>query len=790
MHSDVSITLPAAAEIAPVSGQAALSLNIGPTISNHEQPSLSIVIPTRNETDNIEPLVGALKQALANVAMEIIFVDDSDDGTVAAIKGVQAQGLCDVRLIHRPSDRRENGLSGAVVEGMRAARSDWICVMDADLQHPPEVISNLIARAAEANVDLVVASRYCAEGDTGNFGRKRTAVSRISASAAAVLFPKRLRGVTDPMTGFFLVRKSAIDIEALRPRGFKILLEILVRTSGLRVAEVGFHFGERHAGQSKASLAEGKRYLAHLWQLRFGEGSLYFTLFMLVGISGLLVNTLLLALATEVFGLHYLMSALLATQGSTLWNFALTERWVFADRQRRQGWVMRLVIFFLMNNLALTLRGPMLYLLTSLIGIHYLISNLISLGALTAVRYAIADNLIWSGAKSKKRTASIFNYDIHGVISVVSDAWLPELERFLIDTPIEKPTLRVQIWKPNAPRNLKASTPDVPSMQYDEGLGPFGFGISITLGETIDVIATPMLRWSPHVLYTNVVEPILRWTFVQRNYALVHGACISFGQDAFMITARTDTGKTTTILRLLDQQRRATDTGSFLSDDLTLVSPDGRVMTYPKPLTISAHTVAAINTPRLSQSERLTLPLQSRLHSREGRKFALWLSQHRLPVATINTLVQLLVPPPKYHVQQLVPHARVTNEARLNGLIIIERGGDEDVSLENKEGLDILLANCEDAYGFPPYETIKTFLHNAHAQDLPAIEREIIGQSLQNLPTTLLRSSSMDWSRRIPMLVTGSAPRGDWDLRERSVGGDDLRERSVGGDMAVGLSST
>ena len=83
MHSDVSITLPAVAEIAPVSGQAALSLDIGPTISNHEQPSLSIIIPTRNETDNIEPLVGALKQALANVAIEIIFVDDSDDGTVA-----------------------------------------------------------------------------------------------------------------------------------------------------------------------------------------------------------------------------------------------------------------------------------------------------------------------------------------------------------------------------------------------------------------------------------------------------------------------------------------------------------------------------------------------------------------------------------------------------------------------------------------------------------------------------------------------------------------------------------
>src|SRR6266498_3614961 len=681
------------------------------------QPALSVVLPTRNEAENIEPLVRRLEQALSGISLEIVFVDDSDDGTVAAIEAVQSQTRSSIKLIHRQPGRRTNGLSGAVVEGLRAAEAPWVCVMDADLQHPPEVISDLMAHAAEANADLVMASRYCAQGDTGNFGRKRTAVSRMSASVAGMLFPTRLRGVTDPMTGFFLVRKAAIDIESLHPRGFKILLEILVRTPGLRLAEVGFHFGERHAGQSKASLQEGMRYLSHLWGLRFGEGSLHFLLFLLVGISGLLVNTALLALATEVLGLHYLMSAVLATQGSTLWNFVLTERWVFASRQKRDGWAMRLAIFLVMNNLALTLRGPMLYLLTSLIGIHYLISNLISLAALTVVRYTIADNLIWGRAKSKKGNSPLFNYDIHGIISVVSDAWLPELERFLVDTPIEKPTIRVQIGKPNAARDSKA---------------------------------------------------------VEQGYALVHGACIGFGQEAYMITARTDTGKTTTILRLLDRQRRATDLGSFLSDDLTLLAPDGRVLTYPKPMTISAHTVAAINTPRLSPREQLSLPLQSRLHSREGRKFAMWLARHKLPVATINTLVQLLVPPPKYHVQQLVPHARVASDARLSGLIIIERGGDEDVRLASQEGLDILLSNCEDAYGFPPYETIKTFLHSANEHDLPSIEREIIAQSLHNLPATLLRSSSMDWSRRIPMLVTGSAE----------------RERSVGGEMNMGYSST
>ena len=83
----------------------------------------------------------------------------------------------------------------------------------------------------------------------------------------------------------------------------------------------------------------------------------------------------------------------------------------------------------------------------------------------------------------------------------------------------------------------------------------------------------PILRHSPHVLYTNVVEPILRWTFVEKGYALVHGACMAFGKDAYLVTARTDTGKTTTMLRILAQERRAVDNGAFLSDDLTLVSP-------------------------------------------------------------------------------------------------------------------------------------------------------------------------------------------------------------------------
>src|SRR3712207_5897214 len=123
------------------------------------------------------------------------------------------------------------------------------------------------------------------------------------------------------------------------------------------------------------------------------------------------------------------------------------------------------------------------------------------------------------------------------------------------------------------------------------------------MGETVDVVASPLLRWSPHVLYTNVIEPILRWTFVDKGYALVHAACIAFGDAAYLVTARTDTGKTTTMLRMLDAQPKATGNGAFVSDDMTLLTADRQVLTYPKPLTISRHTVAAVNTPLLTRRE-------------------------------------------------------------------------------------------------------------------------------------------------------------------------------------------
>ena len=118
------------------------------------------------------------------------------------------------------------------MQGLRAARAPWVCVMDADLQHPPELITALLEQAEARDLDLVVASRYCEPGERNGFGWARAMASHSSTTVARLLFPQRLREVTDPMSGFFLVRRDAIALDDLRPRGFKILLEILVRQPG------------------------------------------------------------------------------------------------------------------------------------------------------------------------------------------------------------------------------------------------------------------------------------------------------------------------------------------------------------------------------------------------------------------------------------------------------------------------------------------------------------------------------------------------------------------------------
>jgi dolichol-phosphate mannosyltransferase len=226
----------------------------------------SLVIPTFNEADNISTLLDRLGEVLTELT-EIIFVDDSSDDTPEVIEKEAQDRPVPIQVLHR--EEPIGGLGGAVVEGIRLARGRWIVVMDADLQHPPDLVPALLATGEETGAQLVVASRYAAGGSrAGLAGGYRLAVSSLSTLLAKLVFLRRLRGVSDPMSGFFAIRRDIIAPGTLRPLGYKILLELIVRTRPRPVAEVPYVFGERHAGDSKSSMREGFRFLRHLALLR------------------------------------------------------------------------------------------------------------------------------------------------------------------------------------------------------------------------------------------------------------------------------------------------------------------------------------------------------------------------------------------------------------------------------------------------------------------------------------------------------------------------------------------
>jgi dolichol-phosphate mannosyltransferase len=285
---------------------------------------VSVIVPTRNEAANVPELVARIESSLAGRRAEILFVDDSTDNTPQVIERVASRAGMPVRLIHRSQPL--GGLAGAVVTGLASTSSDWCVVMDGDLQHPPEVIPALLDAGSRQNADVVAASRHIRGGSSGGLsGHTREMVSTCSTLLARAVFPMRLRDCSDPMTGFFAVRTASIDIDALRPRGFKILLEVLVRND-LKISEEPFAFAQRGAGQSKAGYRQGLDFLIQLATLRFGR----LPGFALIGAAGAVANLAIMA-ALQAVGMWYVLAAILATAATIVGNFLLQERFVFRD---------------------------------------------------------------------------------------------------------------------------------------------------------------------------------------------------------------------------------------------------------------------------------------------------------------------------------------------------------------------------------------------------------------------------------------------------------------------------
>ncbi|MEV0325470.1 glycosyltransferase [Micromonospora echinospora] len=773
-------------------GSAAVPQDLG-TPAGDRPPRLSVVVPTRDEAENVSLLIDRLVPLVAPLDAEILVVDDSDDDTPAVLARAALDAPLPVRLLHRPAHARTGGLSGAVLLGAGHARGDWILVMDADLQHPPTTAAMLAAVAMRHDVDVVIGTRYAGNGSReGLDGPAREVTSSWATRLAKSLFPRRLATVSDPMSGLFAVRRDALRLDRMNPVGFKVLLELLVRHPAARVAEVAYEMAARHAGQSKASLREGMTFLRHLFrlrgqrligQIRTGPRALRERLrelgrlvaFGLVGLSGMVVNTAVLWFCYEPAQLHHLLGAAVATQVSTSWNFLLVDNLIYR-RTRRAGLPARAVRFFLLNNVLLLLRLPVLQALVWA-GVGVLAANAVTLGALFLLRFLVNDRVIYSADERGRRdpvrmlvavdgTETVptpsrrryqylkYRYDVAGVVTIGSQIRLPELEFFRAqwvagaDVDI---AVRVADVGGRGPQRRAAMTQyaEQSVLRYEEQLGRLGANFRIQLGSPIDIHVGPLLARSPHVVYTNVIEALLRFVMVSRGHMLLHSACVTLDGVGVMLSALTDTGKTATVLRLLRDHG-----GLFLSDDMTIVRPDGVALCFPKPLTISAHTLRAVQAQDLTPQEWRRLQIQSRLHSKGGRSLALALARFNLPIMGINALTQLLVPPPKYSVDRLVP-CRMGTSTRVEELFVIERGAPGISDLDPTETLERMIDNTDDAYGFPPFRYLApsiTIDGQGYTQ-LREREREILAAFLSTVRGRVVSSDCFGWADEIPRLL-------------------------------------
>ena len=226
-------------------------------------PTIAVIVPTFNERGNPGPLVEQVTATLGSVPFRIVFADDSTDRTTREINDL-ARANPAVSLNHSPTRR---GLARAVVEVLDDRTEETVVVMDGDLQHPPSIVPQLIA-ALDAGADIAIASRYATGGhELGLSGPLRRLVSRESSRVARVMLPAAQR-TSDPLSGFFAFRRAILAGTTLQPVGFKILLEILVRSDASRVVDVPYTFDRRLRAASKASTLEGMRFLRHLLRLR------------------------------------------------------------------------------------------------------------------------------------------------------------------------------------------------------------------------------------------------------------------------------------------------------------------------------------------------------------------------------------------------------------------------------------------------------------------------------------------------------------------------------------------
>lgn len=364
---------------------------------------LTVIIPTFNEEENIAAIIGAVDEVFrrSGIRGEVLVVDDSSKDRTIPIVQELAGRSDNVRLIVRKED---HGLSQSVVEGFGAARSDILQVIDADFSHPPELIP-CFYEAIRSGADIAIGSRYMKGGDIEQWPLARRAISLGATAFGRILFPE----VTDPVSGFFAVRREVVLGAPLTPRGYKILMEVLGKGRWRSFVEIPFVFKDREEGTSKLRLDTMVDYLRQCADIaRFSAtrraGPVWdewkkIVRFGLVGLSGIFVNMGLLYALTEVAGLYYLVSAAIAIELSIVNNFVWNDVWTFgtADNLRLGRKIHRFGSFQAVSMGGLVINMGVLYLLADVAGVYYLVANLVGILIAFAWNYGANRHYTWKG---------------------------------------------------------------------------------------------------------------------------------------------------------------------------------------------------------------------------------------------------------------------------------------------------------------------------------------------------------------------------------------------------------
>jgi dolichol-phosphate mannosyltransferase len=372
------------------------------------QPYFSLVIPTYNEGRNIVRMIEILSQLLDSSLpgdYELVVVDDDSPDRTWEIAERLSDRYPHLQVIRR---QQERGLSTAVIRGWQAAKGEVLGVIDGDLQHPPEILLKLLNEMM-AGADLAVASRHVEGGGVSSWSAVRRFLSRGAQVLGLVILPGVLGRLTDPMSGYFLVKRTAIAHRPLSPIGYKILLEVVGRGDIQQIAEVGYVFQERQAGESKVTWRQYRDYLRHLLRLRLSSGRLgrlaqkmdfpigRFLRFGFVGLSGVVIDMGLLYVFHTLWGFPLTRSAIFAAEFAILNNFFWNDRWTFGDiaqKQRSQAFK-RLLKFNLVCLMGLILKVLLLNILFNGLGMNAYLANLVAIAIVTVWNFWINLKLNW-----------------------------------------------------------------------------------------------------------------------------------------------------------------------------------------------------------------------------------------------------------------------------------------------------------------------------------------------------------------------------------------------------------